>query len=57
MLKWIKSIAAITTLGVLAACGGGDDGPHSNIVQTAQGNAQLSILKSPFVGLSSGAVC
>jgi uncharacterized surface protein with fasciclin (FAS1) repeats len=47
MLNWIKSIAAIATVALVSACGGGDDGPHpttSNIVQTAQANAQFSIL-------------
>jgi uncharacterized surface protein with fasciclin (FAS1) repeats len=44
MLNWIKSIAAIATVALVSACGGGDDGPHSNIVQTAQANGQFSIL-------------
>jgi uncharacterized surface protein with fasciclin (FAS1) repeats len=44
MLNWIKSIAAVATLAMVSACGGGDDAPHSNIVQTAQANAQFSIL-------------
>lgn len=45
MLNWIKSIAAIATVALVSACGGGDDSPHpANIVQTAQANAQFSIL-------------
>jgi uncharacterized surface protein with fasciclin (FAS1) repeats len=46
MLNWFKSIAAIATLALVSACGGGDDDPHpsANIVQTAQANAQFSIL-------------
>ena len=49
MLKWIKSMAAIASLGMMAACGGGDDSPHSNIVQTAQANPQFSILVEAVV--------
>jgi uncharacterized surface protein with fasciclin (FAS1) repeats len=47
MLNWFKSIAAVATLALVSACGGGDDDPHpstSNIVQTAQANPQFSIL-------------
>jgi uncharacterized surface protein with fasciclin (FAS1) repeats len=47
MLNWFKSIAALATVALVSACGGGEDGPHpatSNIVQTAQANAQFSIL-------------
>jgi uncharacterized surface protein with fasciclin (FAS1) repeats len=47
MLNWFKLTAAICTLALVSACGGGDDDPHpstSNIVQTAQANAQFSIL-------------
>jgi uncharacterized surface protein with fasciclin (FAS1) repeats len=47
MFNWFKTIAAIATVALVSACGGGDDGPHpspSNIVQTAQANAQFSIL-------------
>ena len=45
MLFWIKRIAAVATVAVVTACGGGDDPPATvNIVQTAQANAQFSIL-------------
>ena len=45
MLFWIKRIAAVATVAAVTACGGGDDHPAPvNIVQTAQANAQFSIL-------------
>jgi uncharacterized surface protein with fasciclin (FAS1) repeats len=55
MLNWIKSIAAIATVALVSACGGGDDAPHSNIVQTAQANAQFSILVEAVTAADLGA--
>ena len=46
MLAWIKKCFAIATVVTLSACGGSDDDHPAplNIVQTAQANAQFSIL-------------
>ena len=54
-IRWFKTMAAVCTVAFLAACGGGDDDPapvapaQSNIVQVAQGNANLSILVEAVV--------
>jgi uncharacterized surface protein with fasciclin (FAS1) repeats len=58
MFNWFKSIAAVATVALVSACGGGDDGPHpstSNIVQTAQANAQFSILVEAVTAADLGA--
>lgn len=47
MFTLFKRLAAIGTLAVLAACGGGDDDP--NLVQRAQADARLSILVEAVV--------
>ena len=46
MLAWIKKWFAVATVVALSACGGNDDEHPAplNIVQTAQANAQFSIL-------------
>ena len=46
MFNLFKSLAAVAVVALVSACGGGDDNPHptTNIVQTAQANAQFSIL-------------
>lgn len=43
MLTWIRRLAAIATLGLLAACGGGDDHPDT-VVETAQSDPRFTIL-------------
>jgi uncharacterized surface protein with fasciclin (FAS1) repeats len=47
MHRWLQRLAALATLGFLAACGGSDDDPpptQPNVVQTAQADARFSIL-------------
>ena len=46
MSNWINKLACLATVLLVTACGGGDDhpAPPVNIVQTAQANAQFSIL-------------
>lgn len=45
MIEWLKRMAALTALSLVAACGGGDD-DHApgNLVQVAQADPQFSIL-------------
>ncbi|MBC7957867.1 MAG: fasciclin domain-containing protein [Cytophagales bacterium] len=52
--RWFKTMAAVCTVAFVAACGGSDDEPAPapaprNIVQVAQGNANLSILVEAVV--------
>lgn len=49
MLDWFKRLAAIATLGLVAACGGGDDDDPANLVQVAQSEARFSILVEAVV--------
>jgi uncharacterized surface protein with fasciclin (FAS1) repeats len=46
MLFWLKRIAALSTVALVAACGGNDDDPSpvGNVVQVAQSNPDFSIL-------------
>jgi uncharacterized surface protein with fasciclin (FAS1) repeats len=44
MFDWLKRLAALTAVALVAACGGGDDDPPPNVVQVAQGDARFSIL-------------
>lgn len=44
MLDWLKRLAALTAVALVAACGGDNDDPHPNVVQVAQGDARFSIL-------------
>ncbi|MGY4830851.1 fasciclin domain-containing protein [Sphaerotilaceae bacterium SBD11-9] len=45
MFDWIKRLAAVAALSVVAACGGSDDdAPAGNVVQVAQGDARFSTL-------------
>jgi len=45
MFDWLKRLAALTALALVAACGGSDDDdPPRNVVQVAQGDARFSIL-------------
>jgi uncharacterized surface protein with fasciclin (FAS1) repeats len=46
MLAWMKKLTAVATVALVTACGGSDEHPPApgNIVQTAQANAQFSIL-------------
>ncbi len=52
MLIWLKRIAALSTVALVAACGGSDDDDHPapvNIVATAQASPQFSILVEAVV--------
>ncbi len=49
MFDWLKRLAAVTALGLVAACGGGDDHHPGNIVQIAQADARFSILAEAVV--------
>jgi uncharacterized surface protein with fasciclin (FAS1) repeats len=48
MIHWFKRLAALSTVALAAACGGGDD-DAKNIVQVAQANPNLSILVEAVV--------
>lgn len=43
MFDWLKRLAALTALSLVAACGGGDD-DQRNVVQVAQGDSRFGIL-------------
>jgi uncharacterized surface protein with fasciclin (FAS1) repeats len=43
MFHWIRHALLVTTVGLLAACGGGDDGPPT-VAQTTQYDSRFSIL-------------
>lgn len=47
IFTWFKRLAAIASLALLAACGGGDDDP--TIVQVAQGDPRFSTLVEAVV--------
>lgn len=50
MIRWIKTFAAVSLVAFTAACGGGsDDHAEQNVVQTAQADAQFSILVEAVV--------
>lgn len=49
MFDWLKRLAAVAALGLVAACGGGDDDHPGNIVQIAQADARFSILAEAVV--------
>ncbi len=57
MSNWINKLACLATAALVAACGGGDDHPPPpvNIVQTAQANAQFSILVEAVTAADLGA--
>jgi uncharacterized surface protein with fasciclin (FAS1) repeats len=48
MLVWLKRFLAVTAIGLLAACGGGD-GDDRRIVERVQADARLSILAEALV--------
>jgi uncharacterized surface protein with fasciclin (FAS1) repeats len=48
MTHWFKRLAALSTVALAAACGGGDD-DGKNVVQIAQADANLSILVEAVV--------
>lgn len=43
MLYWFRRVAAVCSIGLLAACGGGDDGPPTLLV-AAQNDTRFTIL-------------
>jgi uncharacterized surface protein with fasciclin (FAS1) repeats len=55
MISWLKRIAALSTVALVAACGGSDDdvapapAPIKNIVEVAKTNPDLSILVEAVV--------
>lgn len=49
MFDWLKRLAAVSALALVAACGGGDDDHPGNIVQIAQTDARFSILAEAVV--------
>ncbi len=48
MINWLKRLAALSTVALVAACGGSDD-PTPNIVGIAKTQANLSILVEAVV--------
>ena len=44
MLLWLRRVAAVFTLGLLAACGGDDDSHTPTVLQTAAADARFSTL-------------
>lgn len=48
MFDWLKRLAAVSALAVVAACGGGDD-DLENVVQIAQTDSRFSILAEAVV--------
>jgi uncharacterized surface protein with fasciclin (FAS1) repeats len=55
MMSWLKRFVALSTVALVAACGGSDDdvaappAPLKNIVETAQANPDLSLLVEAVV--------
>jgi len=49
MMRWFKTLVAISAVSLMAACGSDDDGPTKNIVETAQSLPQFSILVEAVV--------
>lgn len=49
MIHWLKKVAALSAVALVAACGGGDDPHPINIVETAQSDARFSILVEAVV--------
>ena len=54
MLTWLKRLVALSSLALVAACGGGDDDPApapavKNVVEVAQANPDFSILVEAVV--------
>lgn len=54
MFSWIKRLAALSSFALLAACGGGSDGPTDNLVATAQGDSRFSTLVEAVVAADLG---
>jgi len=48
MFDWLKRLAAVSALALVAACGGGDD-DLDNVVQLAQSDSRFSILAEAVV--------
>lgn len=49
MINWFKKLAALSTVALVAACGGSDDPVAANIVETAKADAKFSILVEAVV--------
>jgi len=49
MIHWLKKVAALSVVALVAACGGSDDPHPINIVETAQSDARFSILVEAVV--------
>ncbi|MCX2860576.1 fasciclin domain-containing protein [Paucibacter sp. PLA-PC-4] len=53
MLDWFKRLALLASVGLLAACGGGDDHPPT-VVDIARSDARFSILSEAVVAADLG---
>lgn len=49
MIDWLKKTAALSVVALVAACGGSDDPPTADIVETARATAQFSTLVEAVV--------
>jgi len=49
MIHWLRKVAALSVVALVAACGGSDDPQPVNIVETAKSDAKFSILVEAVV--------
>lgn len=49
MFSWIKTLCVVGAVALVSACGGSDDDPPANLVQTLQADPQYSILVEAVV--------